>query len=103
MIDKTQRHILQLAADYHAQGLNPAEELYYDAKEKFGFKPAQKEVAKEPARRDLSKVASNRKRNAGTAVVSGGSRPQITKEMAANMSIAEFAQLSEEDKRAIGI
>jgi chromosome segregation ATPase len=104
LIDKTQRHILQLAADYHAQGLNPAEELYYDAKEKFGFQSAPKEeVKKEPARRDLSKIASNRKRNAGTAVVSGGSKPQITKEMAANMSISEFAQLSEEDKKAIGI
>jgi hypothetical protein len=102
LVRATQRHILQLAANYHAQGLNPAEEIYFDAKEKLGYQP--KEVKQEPIRRDLNKVAENRKRNAGTAsAVGAGSKPQITKEVAAKMSIAEFAQLSQDDLRAIGM
>jgi len=101
LVDATQRHILQLAANYHAQGLNPAEELYFDAKDKFGYKA--KEEAPKEVKRDLTKVANNRRRNAGMASVTGGSQPQVTKEMAAKMSIAEFAQLSQEDLKAIGM
>lgn len=103
LVNATQRHILQMAANYHAQGLNPAEELYYDAKDKFGFQPKPQEK-QEPVKRDLSKVAQNRKRNAGTASVSGaGTKPQITKEMAANMSISEFAKLNKAELDALGI
>jgi hypothetical protein len=101
LINATQRHILQQAAQYHTQGLNPAEELYHDAINSFGYQPTVK--TQEPARRDLSKVAANRKRNAGTMGVGGGNKPQITKEMAATMSIADFAKLSKEDLKAIGM
>lgn len=101
LVDVTQRHILQQAAQYHSQGLNPAEELYHDALNVFGYQPSSKQP--EPAQRDLTKVSQNRKRNAGTAGVGGGNKPQITKEMAATMSIAEFAKLSKEDLKAIGM
>lgn len=96
---QTEQEILVRGANYFKRGLNPAEELYHEAKEIYGFKPSPKaeEAPKEEevkVKPDLDKVAKNRKRNAGTAGASStGGKPQVTREVAAGMTMLEFSKL----------
>lgn len=94
--------VLEKAAIYVKQGLDPAEELYNEAKS-YGFaakKPAEEQ--EEEARPNLSKVAANKARNAGTAGAGGrGSPPQITREMASRLTNAEWAKLTVTEKRRL--
>jgi hypothetical protein len=100
-----QMQVLRMAGQYHSQGLNPAEELYYLAKDDFGYKAPQKEVQEQPVKTDLTKVAANRARNAGTAGVTATSTSgQLSADAVLNMSMAEFSKLPESEKnRLLGV
>lgn len=62
------QQLLQMAAQFAAQGLNPAEELYHLAYDK-GYAKADED--KKDLKPDMKKVAANRARNAGTAGSTG--------------------------------
>lgn len=62
--------LLQMAAQFAAQGLNPAEELYHLAHDK-GYAKATEAVEKKELKPDMKKVMANRSRNAGTAGATG--------------------------------
>lgn len=97
-----QMQVLRMAGQYHAQGLNPAEELYYLAKDEFGYTPPQKETPAQPVKPDLAKVAANRARNAGTAGVTATSTAgQLSVDAMLNMSMSEFSKLPESEKNRI--
>ena len=102
---KVKDRVLRMAGEYVRQGLNPVEELYHLSKERYGYTaPVQEDAEEEPAPKkpDLSKVAANRKRNAGTAAAKGaGSMPQLTREVAADMPVHEWAALSADEKRRL--
>jgi len=101
---KVKDRVLRMAGEYVRQGLNPAEELYHLSKERYGYKAPVDDGEEEPAPKkpDLSKVAANRKRNAGTAGAKGsGSMPQLTREVAADMPVHEWAALSADEKRRL--
>lgn len=92
-----QNQILVNASQYANQGLNPIEEMYHTAKEVHGYKPKGK--AGEKPKRDMGKVAQNRKRNAGTASApSSSGAPSVTREVAGEMSTAEFSRLPKAEK-----
>lgn len=106
---KTKEAILHAAGEYARQGLNPVEEMYADAKA-LGFKPRPKveEVIKEEKaetkkeiKPDMKQVADNRKRSAGMADAGGKEEGLVTKQSAADMSVAEWAKLPTEEKRRL--
>lgn len=75
---------------------NPVAVMYEEAK-KMGYKEPEQE--KKP---DLSKVAANRARNAGTVGASGGGdRGDLTPQTAATMKVKDWAKLSKAEKDAI--
>ena len=86
------QRLLGMASEWARGGLNPAEELHYLAEDQ-GFAPSQtKDDAKKDLKPDLSKVAENRKRNAGTAGASGaGRRVESPQEVATD--VVKFARL----------
>jgi hypothetical protein len=118
MID---REMLQFAGQCVSKGLNPAEELYDLAMERFGYVPnsvkgiadedsgTEEEVApthkapdgikpKDAPRPNLRKIADNRKRSASPLVGAGqAGRGQLTKEAAANMTMGEMMDLDPSD------
>lgn len=101
---KVKDRVLRMAGEYVRQGLNPVEELYHLSKERYGYKAPVDDGEEEPAPKkpDLAKVAANRKRNAGTAGAKGsGSMPQLTREVAADMPVHEWAALSADEKRRL--
>lgn len=99
--------ILTFASQKSQLGLNPAEELYDLAMERFGYQktaskleideeqPIQRRQAEKP---NLRTVSNNRRRSASplTGGGQGGSIP-LTKEIAANMNMAEFSQLTPDE------
>lgn len=92
--------VLNKAAAYHAQGLDPAEELFEEAVS-LGFSPSEekKTAPKEEKKPDMDKLSENRKRNAGMA--GGGSNPKkLTLSVAANMTTGEWKNLSKAEKDA---
>lgn len=94
------QRVLLLGAQFAQQGLNPAEEIYYLAKEEWGYQPAQQE--KEKPKRDMSKIAQNRKRNAGTVgAKSGAGHADVTLSVAADMPIHEFSKLTPAEKERL--
>lgn len=93
--------VLNKAAMYHSQGLDPAEELFEEAVS-LGFNPSpvqEKEIKKE-IKPDLDKIASNRARNAGMNA-SGGVVKKVNLATAATMTTGEWAKLSKAEKDAI--
>lgn len=90
-VDKAvSEYILKSAAKAVSEGYNPAESLYRMSKEKFGFVNTSK-----PAKPDLRKIDSNRKKSA-SPLQSGGKSgsASLTAESVADMSMAEFAKLT---------
>ena len=80
---------------------NPIEKMYEDAKA-LGYKPPEKEQTKEEVKPDLSKVAENRKRNAGTAAAQGDSgKGELTPLVASQMTNKEFSKLGKEEKKRL--
>lgn len=94
LVERTQRTILEKAGQYVKGGFNPAEEMYHEAKA-LGIKAYEKEPEGKPAPKpDLSKIAANKARNAGTAGAKGaGEKGQITPVVAADMPAHEWAKL----------
>ena len=113
MID---RELLKFAGQCVAKGLNPAEELYDMAIERFGYAPnsaktsknteeeqepvheAPKGIQREAPRPNLRNIANNRKRSASPLVGAGQTgKGQLTKEGAANMTLGEMMELDPAD------
>lgn len=101
---ETKRIILERAAGYYAQGLDPVQEMYEDAKA-LGYKAIPKEQPKEEEkeepRRNLAKLAANKERNAGMAGAKVGGRPEHTVDQIASMTPAEWSKLPRSEKDAI--
>lgn len=82
---------------------NPVSAMYEEAK-RLGYQAPQRAEGTEEkvVKADLSKVAANRARNAGTAGGGGRSdRGELTPAVAAQMTNAEFAKLKPEEKRRL--
>lgn len=104
--EATNIQMLKFASDCAKKGLNPAEELYDLAIERFGYTKTEAQEAvedEEPPQRkvdrpNLNRIASNKRRSASplSGGGQGGSIP-ITKEIAADMSIGEFSKLSPDE------
>jgi len=98
---KVSNYILQNAAQAAQSGYNPAESLYRQSKERFGFT---KQEAASPTRKrtDLKKIDSNRRKSA-SPLQSGGqsSSAQIGIEEVAGMSMADFAKLTPSQLREL--
>lgn len=99
--------LLKKAGGFLNAGFDPIEELYHEAKE-LGFtgksmqRQQEKEEKPEP-KPDMSKVASNRKRSAGTAASTGESKTDLTRQYIAENGItgAEWMKLSAEKKKEL--
>lgn len=106
LLEKTNKALLLKAAKYERGGLNPIEELFSDAKA-AGFKfvetkEAEPEEEKKVLKPDLTKVAANKKRNAGTAGAKGaGDRGQMTPQALAELPAYEFAKIPSEERQRI--
>lgn len=100
---QTQERILLMAASYHNQGLNPVEELYHTARDVYGYTEPDGEEEETPRKKsNLKTLAKNKKRSAGMAGSKGRSgTADVTLEVAADMSAAEFAKLPAETKRRL--
>lgn len=99
-----QRHVLLEASRYAQQGLNPVEEMYLRAKNELGYQPkAPTDEKVVELRPDLDKIAKNKARSAGMNGAAGAAQRAApsTKAAAADMTAAEWAKLSEEDRRRI--
>lgn len=100
--------VMGYARMWRSQGLNPAEEFYDMAIERFGYEKADEEaVATPPMRRtpekpNLRVVNNNRKRSATplNGGGQGGSVP-LTKEAAADMTIGEWNKLTPSEIEAL--
>lgn len=103
IVEETHNRLLMMAGQFAKDGLDPAEELYHLAKERYGYKPAPVEEKVEEPAPDLNKVAANRARSANVAAVSTnmGAAP-ITLKTAADMTVGEYMKLSVEEKRKLG-
>jgi len=105
LLEMTAEALLVKASRYVEKGLNPAEELYADAKS-MGYSKMKKEEEKESVpdeiKPDLKKVAANKARNAGTAGASGrGSNPDLTVAGAASLSPKEWSRLPRSERERI--
>lgn len=99
-----QRHVLLEASRYAQQGLNPVEEMYLRAKNELGYQPKVPSADNvTELRPDLDKIAKNKQRSAGMNGAAGAAQRATpsTKAAAADMTAAEWARLSEEDRRRI--
>jgi hypothetical protein len=98
VIEKTQELILRKAGTYYNQGLNPVEELYYEALD-AGVKAEPAREEKQERKPDMAKVAANRARNAGMAAASGGgSGGQLTPAAYMDMTVAERMKISKAER-----
>jgi hypothetical protein len=108
--EETKRQVLSKAGEYVRQGFNPVEEMYHDAKE-LGFTGKRssnaeshaEEKKEEKAKPDMKKVAANRQKSTGMTGSSGRSAGQLTKQAAADMTLAEYQALpAAERQRLLG-
>ena len=91
--DAVRMQILQQAGRYVTQGLDPAEEMYHTAKQLF---PTQEQAAEQeqPVKRDIKKVAENRKKSASPLAGRSKSKSQtLTLDEVAQMSPAEYQKV----------
>lgn len=94
------QRVLEMAAEFYSEGLNPAEAMYHMAKEKYGYKPTTQEAKEDrPAARkpDLTVVATNKKKSGMLGAKGNSGAPLTTGQGAIEMSNAEFSQLSERE------
>jgi hypothetical protein len=105
--------ILKFASECSQKGLNPAEELYDMAIERFGYakqapkveepaKPEPKAEKRPDLKPDLRVVSNNKKRSA-TPLAGGGRGGSIplTKEMADDLTLGEFSKLTPDQIAAL--
>jgi hypothetical protein len=102
---KVKDEIIQRAANYFKDGYDPAEELYNEAKS-LGISARimeQEEKIEEVKKPDLNRVAQNKQRSSGMAAAKGqGGSSIMTKRYAAeNLTNAEWARLSKDEKQRI--
>lgn len=103
------QQILQFASDSATKGLNPAEELFDMAIERFGWVKEQPKPEETPAEKpklvekpNLKVISNNRKKSASPLAGGGqGGTIPLTQEAAADMSLGEFAQLSPAELAAL--
>jgi len=104
LLEETNKKLLYKASQYLNRGFNPIEEMYYEAKT-LGFKARPKEVEQKEEKvlkHDLSKIAANKARNAGTAAAKGaGDRAELTLAVAAELPAHEWAKLPASEKRRL--
>lgn len=105
LLDKTKETLLKKAGTYLNQGFDPIEEMYHDAVA-LGIKPQARQKPEvveegEVLKPDLSKVAANKRRNAGMAAAKGASKgAEASIEFVANGGVQEWLKLSPEQKKA---
>ncbi len=106
LLEDTKNALLQKAGGYLNQGLDPIEEMYNDALA-LGIKPqkrqqeTQEQPTKTPLKPDLSKVAANQKRNAGTAAARGSSgEAEPSLDFVAAGDVKEWLRLNPAQKKA---
>jgi hypothetical protein len=93
--------VLNKASSYAKLGLDPAEELYNEAVS-FGFRDNQEESIQEEVKPSLRKIAANKSRNSGMAGAKGrGTGGPLTREAASELSVAEWAKLSQSEKKRL--
>lgn len=96
--------VLEKASLYVRRGLDPAEELFYEA-QNLGFSSQTEDVEEEEVkeiRPNLAKVAANRQRNAGTAGAKGkGGGGVLTRQAASELSVAEWSKLPSSEKKRL--
>lgn len=104
LAEATRRKVLEIAANHKARGYDPVERIYLDGK-KMGFKAfvREQETQEKPvAKPDLTKVAANMKRNAGTAGAKGaGQRGQMTAAALAELPAHEYAKIPPAERKRI--
>jgi len=103
ILDQTKETLLKKAGTYLNQGFDPIEEMYQDAVA-LGIKPqprkVQEEVKEEIKKPDLSKVAANKARNAGTAGARGSAgEAKPTLDFVAQGDVKEWLKQTPEQKR----
>lgn len=93
-------YIIGVAAKAARDGENPAKAIYSLSKEKFGY--AKVETKESAPKKDLKKIDANRRKSASPLQAGGRSGSvSLTKESAADMSLAEFAKLTNAQLREI--
>lgn len=108
IVEKTKRAILMKAANYMAEGYDPVEEIYHEAKD-LGFSGASlkkmRESSEKPEeqeiRPDMKKVAANRAKSSGMAGASGKSEGQMTAKAASELTVAEWSKLPAAEKKRL--
>jgi hypothetical protein len=106
--EETKKALLMKASQWVNKGFDPIEELYNEAKE-LGFKgesfkkkpEAAKEEPEKEIKPDMARLAANRKKSTGMTGSSGESKGQITKQAAADFTVAEWARLPKDEKRRL--
>ncbi len=105
--EETKKAIIVKSANFLNKGFDPIEELYNEAKE-LGFKgnSFKKEAKEEPKEEkeikpDMKKLAENRAKSTGMTASSGESKGQLTKQAAADLSVAEWAKLPKSEKQRL--
>lgn len=115
IVQQIDRQLIMYAADCAAKGLNPAEELYDMAIERFGYKPNaeaeepeevdEKPETEKPAvkpKPNLKAISGNRKKSASPLMGPGqAGKGALTKQGAADMTLGEMMDLEPEDWRAL--
>lgn len=96
---RVSNYILKNAADAARDGYNPAESLYRQSKERFGFTKPEVQTKNKT---DLKKIDSNRKKSA-SPLQSGGqtNSNHVSLESIDSMSMSEFAKLSPSQLREL--
>lgn len=104
---QVQTQIITRAAHYENMGYNPVEAMYNEAKNRLGYK-AKEVVVEKPTKEekkptpDMAKVAKNRERSSGFAAGGGsGEGGVLTPNAAAELTNAEWAKLSKEEKKRL--
>lgn len=88
--------ILQTAGTYAANGLNPVERMYQDAKAMGYSAPVKKE---EPKKSNLAAIDKNKRRSASVAATAGDNgKNSVGLSDVSDMSMAEFSKLTPEER-----
>lgn len=103
LLDATRKRLLEIAASHKSKGYNPIEKMYIDGKKLgFGPLPKQEQAVEKELKPDLSKIAANKKRNAGTAGAKGaGDRGQMTPVAMSELSAKDYAKIPASERKRV--
>lgn len=105
--EKTKEKLFQKAANFLKDGFDPIEELFHEAKDlgftgqSFKAKEEPKVEKEEKPQPDMKKLAQNRARSTGMGAANGRSEGMLTKQGAADLTVAEWAKLPKEEKQRL--